>query len=196
MLNTLYNMQKLISFTILVLLLQACSPYKVTQEYDKNTDFNRFKTFSFSPWDSENSRLVNRFDQERLISAIANELTKKGYTQVSGKGDLIVDIFVIFDQKQGTTAYTSHYASPYWGGYGFYGYGYGYFPGYGSTVVETYNYVQGTIIINLFDRMGKLLVWQGTGIGTVSTSHQERKTNIPKIIEQIFFKFPKKRKKS
>ncbi len=188
-------MQKIIPFVLLVFILQSCSPYKVTQEYDKNTDFNQFRTFSFYPWDPENSRVINRFDQERLTAAIADELTKKGYKQVNEKGDLVVDIFVILDRKQSTTAYTSHYASPYWGGYGFYGYGYGYFPGYGSTVVETSNYVQGTIIINLFDRMGKRLVWQGTGIGTVSPDHQERKANIPKIVEQIFFKFPKKKKK-
>lgn len=189
-------MQKFLTFILIAIFVQACSPYKVTQEYDHNTDFNQFKTFSFSPWDSENSRLVNRFDQERLISAITDELTKKGYSHVSEKGDLIVDIYVILNQKQATTAYTSHYASPYWGGYGFYGYGYGYFPGYGTTYVETYNYVQGTLIINLFDRVEKRQVWQGTGIGTVSQDNQERKANIPKIIEQMFFKFPKKKTRS
>ncbi len=188
-------MQKLFILTTILLVFSACDSYKVNQTYDKNTDFNQYQTFSFHPWDSENSSSINRFDQERIISSVSKELTSKGYTYVNDQGDLIVDIFIIIDKKQGTTAYTSHYGSPYWGGYGFYGYGYGYSPGYYSTVVGTYNYIQGTAIINLFDRSEKKLVWQGTGVGVVNPDRNERYATISKSIGKIFFHFPKKKKK-
>lgn len=188
-------MQKLFILTTILLVFSACDSYKVNQTYDKNTDFNQYQTFSFHPWDDENSSIVNRFDQERIISSISKELKSKGYTHVNDQGDLIVDIFIILDKKQGTTAYTSHYGSPYWGGYGFYGYGYGYSTGYYSTAVGTYNYIQGTAIINLFDRSEKKLVWQGTGVGVVSPDRNERNTSIPKSVGKIFFHFPKKKKK-
>ena len=188
-------MHKLFLPVIILLQLSACSSTNVNQSYDKNTDFSQYQTFSFHPWDLEKSREINRFDQERIFSSISKELENKGYTHVNDQGDLIVDIFIVLDKKQGTTAYLNYYRSPYWGGYGFFGYGYGYSTGYYSTTVGTYNYMQGTAIINLFDRSEKKLVWQGTSNGIVSNDMNERSANIPKTVKQIFFHFPRNKKK-
>lgn len=186
---------KRISFYLLItILISSCSTLKVTQEFDKNTDFTQFKTFSIHAWNDENSNLISRFDQERLLSALADQLKKRGYIQVISGGDIEADIFLILDRKLSTTAYTNYYGGGYWGGYG-YGFGYGYGPGYGTTSYQTEVYVEGTLIINLFDSKQKKLIWQGTGVGTVDNDPQTREKGIPKALDQIFWKYPVKKKR-
>ena len=138
-------------------------------------------------------RIINRFDQERLLSALADQLKKRGYRQVNQDGDIEADIFLILDSKQSTTAYTNYYGGGYWGGYGYgfgYGYGYGYAPATTSYVTE--NYVEGTLIVNLFDQKLKKLIWQGVGVGTVDDNPQTREKNLPKNIAAIMAPYPVK----
>lgn len=186
-------MKKIPLYLLVLMLISSCSTLKVSQEFDKSIDFTKYKTFSIHTWNDENSALINRFDQERLISALADQLKKRGYTQVNQDGDIEADIFLILDRKQSTTAYSSYYGGGYWSGYG-YGFGYGYYPGYGATNYQTEVYVEGTLIVNLFDRTLKKLVWQGTGLGTIDQDPQTREKGIPKAMDQIFWKYPVRKK--
>ena len=186
-------MKRFIFLIAISCLIISCNTLKVTQEYDKSVDFTHYETFSIHPWNEDNSALINRFDQERLLLALADQLKKRGYRQVIQDGDIEADIYIILDSKQSTTAYTNYYGGGYWGGYGYgFGYGYGYGPATNSYLTE--NYIEGTLIINLFDRKLKKLIWQGAGVGTVDDNPQTREKGIQKALDQIFWKYPVRKK--
>jgi hypothetical protein len=171
---------------IAILLLPGCSGLKVTQHYDKEADFSRYKTFSILPPDPMIDVKVNRYDKELLLRSIADEMKSCGYVQQEANGDLSVNMFVIIDDKTGITNYTSFYTMGGWGYYYPFGYGYG-----GGNYM--YTITSGTLIIDVFDHRGKNLIWQGVGIGTVSDDQVQRQKNIPKTVRKIFWKFPQPR---
>lgn len=155
---------------------------KVRHEYDKQTDFTLYKSFSIYPYDQQNSFMYNSSDKEVLEYYLAQELKDRGYKQQTDKGDLIADIYVVIGHKAGSS-YRNHYSTGYWSGYSNpYGY-------------RTENLVGGTLIISLYDSESKTLVWQGTGTGTLTENPLEAERNIPKRISQIFYRFPVKKNK-
>lgn len=94
-------------------------------------------------------------------------------------------------------AYTNHYGG-FAGnnsGYDYYGsswaYGYG-GQAYTTTAVSGRDFVQGTLIIDIFRLTDKKLVWQGIGSGEVHENVNKREKNIPKAIGYMFQKFPTK----
>ena len=48
-------------------------------------------------------------------------------------------------------------------------------------------------MVNVFDSKAKKLVWHAEGKGTVESDPQYREQTIPKSIEKVFSKFPKKK---
>ncbi len=188
----------------MLLLLASCSSIQVTNNWDQKLDFKQFKTFSLYPWDKQNDSIVNDYDKETITAAIMSEMQLRGYKHVEKGGDLIVSTFVTLQNKTDYQAYTNHYGgyAGYGGGWGYYNspwaYGYGYGPGYygGTTTITSVNYVQGTLIIDIFELKSKKLVWEGIGTGTVDDNLAARDRNLPKYISHIFRRFPvaKKRK--
>ncbi|MDP2724571.1 MAG: DUF4136 domain-containing protein [Bacteroidales bacterium] len=187
---------KKILIPLLIVLLYSCSSLQVTNNYDKDVDFKSFKTFSLYPWDRHNDSLVNAYDRQTIEDAVKNEMERRGYQYVEKNGDLIVSMFVILKNKTDYEAYTNHYGgyAGYGGGWGFYGapwaYGYGWGPGFNSTTVTSRDYVQGTLLIDIFQLSGKKLVWQGIGTGEVDENLATRDRNLPKHVSHIFRRFP------
>ncbi len=190
-------MKKLILYTLLIVfILSACSSLDVTNNYDKSVDFKNFSTYSLFPWDTHNDKAINDYDKYTIISSIKDEMESRGYAYVENNGDLIVSLFVVLQNKTSYQAYTTHYGgyAGYGGGWGYYGspwaYGYGWGPGYSSTTVQSTNYKQGTLIIDIFQLDNKKLIWQGIGSGEVIEDLEERDRKLPKRISQVFRKFP------
>lgn len=175
-------MKNLVFISIISIVFVSCSTMKVRHEYDKNIDFTTYKSFSIYPYDQQNSFMYNSSDKEVLEYYLAQELKDRNYKQLTDKGDLIADIYVVIGHKAGSS-YRSHYSTGYWSGYSNpYGY-------------RTENLIGGTLIISLYDRKTKTLVWQGTGTGTLTDNPLEAERNIPKRISQIFHKFPVRKNK-
>ncbi len=187
-------MKKVFILTILTgLLLGSCASIKVTSDKDTSVDFSQYKTFEYYGWEEESDQILNRFDKDRVESAFANEFSKRGLQLVEKGGDLVVTLYVVTEQKTGTTAHTTHM-----GGYGGFGYGgfYDYGPGWGwggghsTTTYSQYDYEVGTLICSVYDKAKKQLVWESTGVGTVDDNPQTRDKRIPKYVEQIMSRYP------
>lgn len=187
---------KKILIPLLIVLLYSCSSLQVTNNYDKDVDFKSFKTFSLYPWDRHNDSVINVYDRQIIENAVKNEMERRGYQYIEKNGELIVSMFVILKNKTDYEAYTNHYGgyAGYGGGWGFYGspwaYGYGWGPGFSSTTVTSRDYVQGTLLIDIFQLSGKKLVWQGIGTGEVDEILATRDRNLPKHVSHIFKRFP------
>lgn len=190
-------MRKLL-IPIMLIFLVSCSTVQVTNNWDKSINFKEFKSFSMYPWDEQNDKLINAYDRQTITLAVISEMEYRGYKHIEKGGELVVSTFVTLQNKTDYQAYTNHYGgyAGYGGGWGYYGspwaYGYGWGPGYygGSTTIRSINYVQGTLIIDIFELSNKKLVWQGIGSGDVDDNPATRDRRLPISISHIFRKFP------
>ncbi len=165
----------------LILLLASCSSIRVSSDYDKEKDFNSYKTFAFYKKGIDKVE-ISDLDKRRILRAIEHELKAKGM-QISDDPDLLVNIFTKSRQK------VDVYDNSYYGWYPwYYGYGFGYGPGYVNVVEST----EGTLFIDLIDARAKELIWQGIGSGVLSThkSVDEKEARIKEFVNKIMMQYP------
>jgi hypothetical protein len=167
----------------------SCSSIKVHSDYDKNADFSKYKTFEYYGWAEESDKVLNQFDKERIEKAFAEEFAKRDLQLVKADGDMVVSLFLVVDQKTSTTAYTNNYGGA---GYG-YGARWGWYGGYGGQSTTTYSeedYQEGTLVVDVFDKGDKNLIWQGVGQKTIQENPEKRERTIPYVAESIMKSFP------
>lgn len=190
------NMRKLGVLFLFFVILSSCSTLNVTNDWDKEVDFNSFKSFSMYPWDKQNNQAINDYDKNNIINSVISEMQLRGYEYKEKGGELVVSLFVAIQNKTSYQAYTNHYGgwAGYGGGWGYYSpgwaYGYGYGPGYSSTQVTTREYEDGTLVIDIFSAADKKLIWQGIGNGEVEQDPGKRDKKLPKSISHIFRRYP------
>ena len=172
----------------------SCSTVRVSADYDKNIDFKKYKTFTLLPWNKHNDSVVSPFTKDRILSALKEEMTKRGYKYVLDlkDADLGVNTYIL-TRKKTDYQYYSDYYNPF--GY-YYGYPWAWYgpfasPYYGTPVTKR-DYYEGTIIIDVFDTKVKKLIWQGIGVGELDPRKHITEKKIKKIISQIMFKYPVK----
>lgn len=189
-------MKYLVSIWLLsIIFLGACSSIKVTSDYDKEADFSKYKTFEYYGWTEESDKILNRFQKERIENAFGNEFEKRGLKYVKDGGDMVVSLYIVVDKKTSTTAYTNHYGGGYgYGGMGWYG---GYRMGYGGmgmgTSTTTYSendYLEGTLVVDVFDKAEKKMIWQSVGQKTIEENPKKAEKNTPKVAAAIMKPFP------
>jgi hypothetical protein len=175
-------MKKLILPMFLLVIAASCATIKVTSDFDKSAQFSGYKTYAFTPEALNLS--IEELNRKRLITAVENELSLKGFTK-SETPDVLIDLRITGEKKQTATAT---------GGYGGYGYRYGW--GGGVTTVSYDSYTEGTVFVEMIDAAKKQMVWQGRGVGTIDpdASAEKREKNINYGVKQIFTTYPPKLK--
>ncbi len=179
-----------------IFFLGSCSSIKVTSDYDKEADFTKYKTFEYYGWTEESDKILNRFQKERIEAAFGDEFAKRGLKYVKDGGDIVVSLFIVVDKKTSTTAYTNHYGT---GGYGYGGMGWygGYGMGYGgmgmgtsTTHYSENDYLEGTLVVDVFDKATKKMIWQSVGQKTLAENPKKAESNTPKVAAAIMKPFP------
>jgi len=175
-------MKKIIIFGFASLLLWSCNTLKVSMDYDRDVDFNKFKSFKFT----EEAKIYpgNELNRRRVLAAIESEMQKEGFG-MSENADVWIDIEFNVVEQQSATATTSSPHS-YWGG----GYRYGYGMGFSTTTINYNTYEVGTIFINMIDASNQQLVWQGRGEKTVNPTAKNIEQRINDGIAKIFTRYP------
>ncbi|MBJ7880236.1 DUF4136 domain-containing protein [Gelidibacter salicanalis] len=172
---------KVVPILMLFVLMASCSSVKVASDYDKNANFNQYKTFAFYKTGIDKAE-ISDLDKRRILRAIESELMAKGFTK-SENPDMLVSIFTKSRDK--VNVYNNNY------GYGPYGYGWGWSPyywnsGYSSVSTST----EGTLYVDLIDANKKELVWQGMGIGFISQNMEKKEERIKEFVAKIMEKYP------
>ena len=163
---------------------------QVKSDYDKDTDFSQFKTYTFMGWEKNSDQILNQFDKERILKSFANELDSRGMTK-DDQGDVGITLFVVVDDKTSTTAYTSYNGGMGYGG-GRWGWGMGMGMGSSTTNYTENDYKEGTLVIDFYDSGTKQLVWQGVYTGVVKDNPKKREKSIPKNVAKLMKKYPVK----
>src|SRR5690606_28303682 len=120
-----------------------------------------YRTFGFFDQVATDKAQYSTLLTTRLKSAVRTQLEKNGYTYSENDPDLRANFFVKVADKQDIRS------TPQPMGPGFYGYrGYGAWGGYPD--VETVNYKEGTLSVDLVDAKKNQLVWEGVATGRLS----------------------------
>ena len=178
---------RLFSVMAFVMAMVSCSTVKVVVDMDSKTDFSKYETYSFLGWQNDSDQILNEFDKKRFHDAFKNEFERRGLTFVEESGDMEVSLFVVVDQKTSVTSYTNYYGGRY-GGY--YRYGGGWGMGYANTTYQESDYLEGTLVMDVFDGESKKQVWQGIATKTVTENPAKREKTIPASISSLMRKFP------
>lgn len=175
---------KLLPLALLMLFIASCSSVKVTADYDKAVDFEQYKTYAFFK-EGIDQATINDLDKKRILTAIDNNLTAKGFTKASSNPDFVINIFTKASKQVNVTTHNNFY-SPY----GYYGWGWGPYWGPNNTTVSTS--IEGTLYIDVLDTKKKALIWQGIGTGYLDNAPtpEKKEERIHEFIEKILTKFP------
>jgi len=174
---------------LLLFIATSCVSVRVSSDYDKEANFNEFKTFAFYKKGIDKVD-ISDLDKRRILRAIEADLLAKGFTK-SENPDLLVNIFTKSREK--INIYNNSYYGwypYYYGGFRLYGRGHFGF-GYGA-----YNNVsrstEGTLFIDLIDADKKELTWQGMGTGALTTSKDigKKEARIKEFVNEIMAKYP------
>lgn len=148
--------------------LAACATGpEIRSDTNPSARFAEYATFAFfSPLATDQAGYESVLTT-RLKDATRRNLEAKGYVYSETNPDLLVNFYANIEDKQEIRSYP---AGPSVGvGYGYYSYRRGYYVGWNTaTEVQTVNYKQGTLTIDLVDAEKKMLAWQGQAEGKVS----------------------------
>jgi len=163
---------------------------QVKSDYDKSTNFSKYKTYTFGGWEKDSDKILTNFDKKRVTEAMANEFNSRGMSHVESGGDAVITLFIVIKQKTSITAYTD-----FNGGMGYYsrrGWGMGY-GGMGLSATTTYSendYLEGTFVVDMYDSESKELIWQGIITTIIKEKPSKREKTIPKKVKKLMKKFP------
>ena len=179
-------MKTYIKLTVILLsvLLAHLSFSQVTSDYDKTADFTNYNTYTFAGWHNDSDKILNEFDKKRILDALQAEFEKRGMQLVESSGDAAITLFIVVEGKTSTTAYTN-----YVGGMGYRG-GWGYGMGNTTTTYSEDDYLEGTLVVDMYDEETKHLVWQGVIQTIVQENPEKREKTIPKKMKKLMKKYP------
>ncbi|MFK5973709.1 MAG: DUF4136 domain-containing protein [Flavobacteriaceae bacterium] len=174
---------KILAVPMLVLLfLSSCTSVRVLSDYDKDANFNTYKSYAFYKTGIDKAQ-ISDLDKKRILRAIDTELSSQGFVK-SENPDILISIFT--KEKEQVDIYNN-----YWGGH--YGWGWSpwyWGPGIGGNTVSTRT--EGSLYIDLIDAKSKELVWQGKGIGNLGNIQniEKKEQRIREFVSEIMQQYP------
>ena len=167
-----------------LLVVTSCSSVKVAADYDKDANFDSYKTFAFFKTGIDKAE-ISDLDKRRILRAIEAELIAKGFTK-SEDPDLLISLFTKANQRVDVYNNSWGRGAWGWGGYGGFGPGWGW--GFNQPSVSTST--QGVLFIDLIDAKKKELVWQGMGSGYLTQKMEKKDERIKEFVSEIMMKYP------
>ncbi len=178
---------KFLALPLLALVFGSCTSVRVLADYDKQADFNSYKSYAFYKTGIDKAE-ISDLDKKRILYAIDAEMNSRGFVK-SNTPDLLISIFT--KEREQVDVYNGNNFG--WG----WGYGFGYWnpwvwggPGFYGNSVSTRT--EGSLYIDLIDAKNKELVWQGRGIGTLGNgqSIEKKEERIQEFVAQILQNYP------
>jgi len=167
---------KILTALFFVFCLTSCNTVKVAADYDKDINFDTYKTFAFFKTGIDKAE-INDIDKRRILRAIETELLAKGYTK-SENPDVLISIFTKSQQR--VDVYNNNWGYGAWG-YGAWGW---------NRPVNVSTSTEGTLYIDVIDNSKKILIWQGMGTGYLSTNIEKKEERISEFVSKVMEKYP------
>ncbi len=162
------------------LLASCASKPTIRSNEDPSADFSKYQTFGFLDEVTGRTPDYESFTTQYIKIAVDREMRSRGF-QKNEQPQLLVNIHVQTQDKVKVTEAPS----------GYYGYRYGVY-GWGAGVhTSVDNYTEGTLNVDVVDRVASKLLWEGIAIGRISEkSREDPQTAIDAVVKQVFEHFP------
>jgi hypothetical protein len=158
-----------------MLLATSALAQKVTTDFAKDADFQRYKTFM---WIKE-PKPTNPLIRQRIIDDVNAALETKGLKLVTADADIAI--------AGHAATRTERSLDTFYDGFGG---GWRWRGGFGSATTRVSTYEVGTLVIDLFDAKTKEALWRGTATRTLSDDPQKNTENLNKAVVKLFKDFP------
>ncbi|ABF43076.1 conserved hypothetical protein [Candidatus Koribacter versatilis Ellin345] len=180
----------LLSALFLLLMCAAAVAQDVRYNFDKETDFSKFKTYTWVVL--KDAKPLDDIQEKQVKAAVDAQLAQKGLTKTdSDKADLYVGYQAAVGQEKEFTTYNSGWGyGPGWYGGGWYG------GGGGMTTGQTSTIYVGQLSIDLYNPAGHDLIWRGVVSKELDpkAKPEKREKNLNKAMTKLFKNFPPKPK--
>jgi len=176
----------LVSIALFLLVAGTAVAQDVRYNFDKDTDFSKFKTYKWVPM--KDAPKVDDLLDKQIKDAIDAELAKKGLTKTDADtADLYLGYQVgIGTEKQFTSYDTSWGYGPGWYGGGWYG------GGGGMTTGQTSTIYVGQLAVDMNDSKNHDLVWRGVASKTIDPKAKpdKQQKNLAKAVAKLLKNYP------
>ena len=187
-------MSKVLLFWITGLLLQAgvAAAQDVRYNFDKDTDFSKFKTYKWV--DIKGAMKLNDLVDKQIKEAVDQQLAAKGLTRVEDdSANLYIGYQAAVGQEKQFTSYSTDWGyGPGWYRGGWYGGGMGSSTTHGSTsTIYT-----GQLAIDMYDSANHDLVWRGLASKTIDqqAKPEKQQKNLAKAVQKLMKNYPPEKK--
>jgi hypothetical protein len=175
---------------VLAIGLAACaSGPDIRVDGDPSVNIPGYRSFGFFGSVATDKAGYSTILTTRLKDATRRELEKAGYAYTDSNPELLINFNLNVVDK------SEIYSTPGSTGYGYYGYRSGMYGGWAGypPEIETRNYRQGTLGIDVVDAAKKALVWQGVAEARVTKKMRENPgATLDSIVTDILAGFPPK----
>jgi|SRR5690606_1167286 len=168
---------------LILLFMGSCTSVRVLSDYDREADFNTYKTYAFYKTGIDKAE-ISDLDKKRILRAIESEMNAKGLVK-SNDPDILLSIFT--KERQQVDIYNN-----YWGG-GYHGWGWNpYFWGGHYAGNNVSSKTEGSLYIDIIDAKDKQLVWQGRGVGSLDNIRniEKKEIRIKEFVAEILKAYP------
>ena len=177
--------QRIVLGMVAAVLLCACasSGPSVRSEAAPGADFGKYRTFGFYPAVSGENAAYSSFIAQYLRDSIARQMQSRGYRPAENP-DLLVNFNILAKDKVSMTVAPGAY----------YGYRRGLYGGWGGAQqIDTRNYTEGTLNVDVVDSAARQLLWEGVAVGEIrEAALKNPQPAIDAAITKIFTAFPGK----
>jgi len=160
----------------IVFLLVSCATVNVKSDYDTKAIFSEYKSYGFYKTGVDKVE-INDLDKKRILRAIDANLSSKGLAK-SNTPDLLINFTTKVEksvQVNQNYGFGWGWWNPFW---------------YGNNFVNTYETIEGILVIDLIDAKKNELVWQGIGKAPLVDGPQAKTERINEIVTAIVAKYP------
>lgn len=158
-----------------------CAPVKTRTVYDYKNSFSHYKTFCWlEGCDFKYEGPGYYYDSaafEKVKKAIVAELNSKGLVQNDNNPDLLIDFHIVLEEK--TAIISEHKDYEERDEYSWYPQSY-----------RVYNYIKGSLIIDMIDQKRGAMVWRSHSIGYLETFPKINEKQIQKSVAEALKDYP------
>ena len=178
----------LVSIALFLLAASTAVAQDVRYNFDKDTDFSKFKTYKWVPM--KDAPKVDDLRDKQIKDAIDAELATKGLTKTDAD---TADLYVGYQAGIGTEKQFTSYNTGWGYGPGWYRGGwYGGAGGMSTTRGQTSTIYVGQLAVDMYDSKNHDLVWRGVASKTIDPKAKpdKQQTNLTKAVTKLLKNYP------
>jgi hypothetical protein len=146
---------------------------KVNVDFDPAAQFAKYKTYGWA----KGTPSPNPLGEDRIHAAVEERMAAKGFTK-SDNPDVMIATHVVTKEEKEIISTG-------------YGYGYGYYRyGGGMSTASVNTYIQGTLVLDMYDAAAKKLAWRGTATDTVSDKSEKNAKKVNTSLDKMMKQYP------